>query len=544
MFYTIINRKMKKFLYNTRRYTVILSLYSRNPDDFGRLEEFLRMEPFQKRVAGGGITLRIAAPVAPVAVQLPDIPLAGMGWSGACFSSLTRQEIEWEARWTRRNPWGTGLEQLLERPLNILHPRRANPEDLRVLQDRFAYLLCGSETETLLYRNGEPHPQHIPTLTVGSPNLPQAGGTILLHQILPVDFDTAAAETLHHLILQLEANGAAPVALTDISFASPGGAGDRMAVAESSTPLIEEALRHSRITPARRSRTDLQERHRFVLSNLGLLPENTAPASAMTETASPKDSIESLGSMVGRALFHDEKLHVTTLGGRLAGLVWNDTTLLPLHRAQGYIVSNGKTTYLEMKAAHAFEIQNVHGVLEESDLGGIQCDQRIYIAEGYQALLYRVEAVFPSRWVQENPVSRFSLLRLFLGTADDSFVIVKTWYPDGSHRLWDIPNRPGFYTVTGSTIQFPEQFGELSIAGIEAIVPMTLEVRRGAHAPEWYLHPFLEGRNVDLRRYQGYRFTMTISLGRSLAPEGTIFALPPAVKRSALPYSFQRISPE
>lgn len=543
---------MKKFLHKLRSYSIIVSLASRKRSDYHQLGALLNREPLDSLVKEGAVSLRIASPTGPEVPDFNGIPIISMGWSGTPLSQLTRQEAEWEVTWARRNPWKTGVEQLWRQPATRFFPVSSKPDDLRRLSEDFRTTLFDTPSGTRIYRNGETLPVVVPTVSIRSDQNPRGpfelsrsptADTAVVHlNLLPGFYVTDVRNRLVDLLTSLENAAAIPLvdleALQSLPNSSP--------IRESKTdvPLISTVRRFASISPVRKDLSDFRERNYTVLETLGLPVEKPSNPAPPPPPVAEGEKIESLGTMAGRALFSDRNLHVTTLGGRLAELASGENRLLPLQRAQGYVSS--PAIYSEMKAAQAFENKYVHGVLEESDLAGISCDGRLFFAEHYPALLWRMAARFPDRWFTDYPTvaEEFSLLRLYLGAPTDSVLTIETWYPDGSRRSWDIPNSPGVYTVTGSTIRFPDTFNFLSLAGIDTSIPIAVEVRERSHRNDWYIHPFLHGFNVEMTQYAGYLYTTTLALGYNLAPEGTIFTLPSTVTRYCLPYTFQRISPE
>ena|GEM_PF-4187098 len=579
MFYRIINSKMqkkfgniRKIIYKAQEYSVLISLCSRAERDFLALNRLLHRYESDRSER---YAVRLASPAGEYSAETHRHlarffsenrnTLVSMGWAGAQTYLLTRQEAEWEFTWAISNPWNTGAEQLWGVIPRVLYPVAAYPQDLKLVPDTFELAIAGSFVPGGSYHYlSKRHRSHVDAIELFDPPRPpvlpagSSNGGLLVHLRLAPGFEPErAVTTLQTLRARFDKSGAGGTDLQSLLHERngiPEPTVEMVADAGQIPPAIDLARIVSSVSGSRRSLGNLRERNRSVLTGLGrtgphIVPLREPDTPARVSPERRRDTITSLGSMAGQALLQEGPLKVRALAGRLAEIRWKDSVLLPLQRAQGSLRrEDGKTVYREMKAANAYEDLHVHGVLEESELAGIRCHSRLFFAEHYQGVFYRVAADFPV-YHPRTMAREFTLLRLKLGTLlvpekpDRSAPTGGAWYPDGCHKTWTLPTEAGLYPIAGSTIRFPDDLGGLSVAWPDAIGPMTLEVVDTREGSDYFLHPFLHGRDIPMHPFSGFRFSATIVLGRDLAPEGALFSLPSAAKNHFLPYSFERTHP-
>jgi len=312
--------------------------------------------------------------------------LASMGFSGACHPLLNLDELEKELSWGLKNPWGTGLTDVLNLRTHVLIPRvpdLVRPGALKLYADR-GFTLVGIS--------------HAPTRALG------ACSDGFFHAIRLSVAATSPADPDYRTVRRLIASSADIFVLLDLSglaktgpleqvteeLISPLLGSDSFAfslIAESSassspastsrpSPCADWSLFPASVLRARLKATaglakrkrKKTEEYQDLLSTLARADVPAGEAEAVEEQS--PNRLRLVAHMLGDVALAGSDFDVKLSGGRFCGITRRGSWLLPPRTALSYLRMQGRTTLFRTLSSFSFEGENGTGLREELGIEG------------------------------------------------------------------------------------------------------------------------------------------------------------------------------
>jgi len=405
--------------------------------------------------------------------------LIAMGCTGACQPALGLAELDREIAWGLRNPWSTGIVDVLGRRPAAIAPRFAD------LDRPGAAALCLRHGLALVGTAAADRPLsfagHYGLRVFPFTRLPLGGSSrpaldADLRRLLSVDGDVfvvfdlaalpgepaAAALLIETLADRVLGSGRTVVTLAEAAL---GGetrqpAGGRASVETAEWRLFPAAILRRRLEAAeslRRRKRRRSDETRDLLAQLSAAtPAPGAPSPGAPSTGVPRRYADRglIAHMQGEATLSGERFDVRLAGGRFCGLVHGRQALTPQRPASTLLRVNGRTLAARGRSAFSFEGDDGTGLREDLAIepgGSLVVD---YAFRGEQDVL-AVEAAFVVPALPHDAVvEEWTPLALTLADVPPGREVPIVFEaPDGSTGTCLVAERDGWRPVAGSVFR-------------------------------------------------------------------------------------------
>jgi hypothetical protein len=305
------------------------------------------------------------------------------GFAGACHSLLNLDELEKELSWGLKNPWGTGIADLLEvRPTVLVAPMPdlIRPEAWK-LYTGHGFIHVGVRATP-----GDPSPIGLPGAfpyalmpVAGKPGdgrylrrLSASTGTIILFLDLSSLTGLEPLERAINECLELlpAPEGAGLSLISDTApTLPPGGPAQRQLPLDVSQ--VSAAVLRAKLSAAEalsRKKRKKAEEYMELLQLLGP-GKPPAPQRAERQNDSP-NSARLVAHMQGDVSLGGDRFDVHLQGGRFSGITHHGTDLTPRRPAVSSMVIAGRTMAYKTQSSFSFEGENGTGLQERLSLDG------------------------------------------------------------------------------------------------------------------------------------------------------------------------------
>jgi hypothetical protein len=312
--------------------------------------------------------------------------LTTMGFSGACHPLLNLDELEKELAWGLRNPWGTGITDVLGLRTRVLIPRvpdLVRPDALKLYHDRgFTLIGLSGDPGCMPEARGAGYFSAM-RLSVASAAVRDARARVVRRMIassrdifLLLDLTglTGQAQLEHameELIAPLLASEGPVFQLIAETPALPSPATpSRRTYRADWSPFPAPVLR-ARLKAtagiARKRRKKAEEYHDL----LSILAQGKQPARGIeAEEKESSNRTRLVAHMLGEVALAGNEFDVKLSGGRFCGITRRGSYLLPSRPAVSYLRMAGKTIRFKTLSSFSFEGENGTGLREELSLEG------------------------------------------------------------------------------------------------------------------------------------------------------------------------------
>jgi hypothetical protein len=441
-------------------------------------------------------------------------PVTAMGFTGACHPLLNLDELAREISWGLRNPWGTGLTDLLDvRPTVLIPPvpDLSRAEAWRLYRAHgFSRVGIGCEPRRgagVLFPARYPahflparYPAHFLPARYPAHFLPARYPAHFLPARYPAHFlpdggfpclrfpvaRAGPGDPLTRQVRRLIAAGGSLFLLLDLSelddlaplrftfewvlapLLTPGGRA-LSSVAEAFpeppprkgapecvpdwSPFPALAL-HEKIGAAagisRRKRKKAEE-YQELLAAFAPGDVQAPPGSEDGEDSSSRSRL--LAHMQGEVVLSGPEFDVQLTGGRFSGITQRGETFLPLRQAGSYLRIGGRTMTFRTVSSFSFEGESGTGLREELGLAG-EPDASLSIEYSFREdcpqLSVKAEIRFP-RMAAAALVEEYAPLAIVLAELPrGGSATVQTTAPDGSIASATIAERTGWRALPGA----------------------------------------------------------------------------------------------
>lgn len=474
------------------------------------------------------------------------------GWSGAPAALLTREELEWEYRWSETNEEGTGLEQLLRRTPESSFPYRATPAQAAHLAHVTGRPVCGGYASPPLFGS-------IRSLWIHHTGHWASIPARVLDASRPVAVpsDASGEAGLFHLVhFQEEIQD--PARLVDQLLSLPPPLGfvpereDRppppifSAPASLGSPVLLNTG-PATASPLRKAARLNRDRTREVLATLSPQRNGARPVAgtrpvagvlaggpgASREYRTPE---EFQGSTEGHLMMNEGPLTVRFASGRIAGITGERDGSTPARRAAGYLRERGKriprTSYLQTENAAWFSGPRFRGVEEKAFLvpPGGNGDHRfdLHTTALLSERLPGVLLSYALRFPRVTPEEDFSIALMqipLMETEAPREATIEILDSEGTLSTFPLPPEPGSWTIAARLARFPlNGGGSLWIGSADpaqpTVIAMQVELARGEKGFLLSLDPLFRYDGVLPGETAGTLITGTLIIAPgSTAPE-------------------------
>jgi hypothetical protein len=396
--------------------------------------------------------------------------LCAMGFSGACQPLLSLDELDRELSWCRRNPWGTGLAELMGTPPRVLLPRLPDLRRPAALQacarNGFSRLGVGLDCGFRTWNAGSGvqafsswrlaaagfEPGRRPPLPRGDLFLVLDLDGLASPQALEVLLDAVVAPLLPFAAPFPAADSPAPGADAKVPAADPPQPASCPDLAWTLFPSPVARQRLLLAAPLSRKRRKKAEEYQRLLAILSPGGVEGLPADGSTEAEEPRVRLP-VAHMLGEVTLAGSGFDVKLSGGRLLGLTRGSAPLVPLRRAVSSLRVAGRTHAYRTRGSFSFETQTGTGLREELSAEG-PGDQRSALSVEYSfedsspLLCIRAEAAWP-RLGPAEIIEECVPLSFVVREVRGASAAVLAEAPDGSTAEFTVREGEGWVAVPG-----------------------------------------------------------------------------------------------
>jgi hypothetical protein len=308
-----------------------------------------------------------------------------MGFSGACHPLLNLDELEKELSWGLKNPWGTGLTDVLNLRTHVLIPRVPDlmrPGALKLYADRGFTLvgICGVPAHgSGASRDGFFNAVRLGVADTGPGDpdfrslrrlVSSAENIFVLLDLSGLTKTGPLERMTEELISPLLGSDSFAFSLVEDPSSSPPSS-PAFRSARTDWSLFPASVLRARLKAtaglARRKRKKTEE-YQDLLCTLaqGELPDGEAEAA---EEQSP-NRLRLVAHMLGDVALAGRDFDVKLSGGRFCGIMRHGSWLLPSRPALSYLKMQGRTTPFRTLSSFSFEGENGTGLREELGIEG------------------------------------------------------------------------------------------------------------------------------------------------------------------------------
>jgi hypothetical protein len=317
-------------------------------------------------------------------IELRGDAVTAMGFSGASHPLLNIDELEREVSWGLKNPWGTGITDVLGMRPPILIPRVADlwrPAAWKLYGDH-GFRLIGVFPDA-----GDRPPEAaagclpfirtmVSTCTPGSPEARRLRRLLASspESFLQLDLsgvtDKDAVRVL--LVAAVGLFGGRPPALSPLAEPSgtlpgrPAGRPGRLDWAPFSLAGLHAAL--ERTAGISRKKRKKAEEYGALLNQMGSIGDRSA---ASVESAQdPHRKLRLVAHMLGEVSLAGTGFDVRLQGGRFSGITRQGMELMPVRPARSFVRARGSLWYYRTVSSFSFESDHGTGLREELRIDG------------------------------------------------------------------------------------------------------------------------------------------------------------------------------
>jgi hypothetical protein len=429
--------------------------------------------------------------------------LLAMGCTGACQPALALDELDREVAWGLRNPWSTGLVDVLGRRPTAAAPRLPDLDRPGAAAPflRHGLPLVGiadGRPFSVAARHGLGVFRY-----ARLPREDRAGLDAALRRLLAAEGDVfvmldlatlppapgAAAPLIEVVAQRLLGSGRTVVSLADAALDAPAGDSPPTVPGTGEWRLFPTVTLRRRIASvegARRRRRRRVEETRDLLARLSAgTPDPPPPPPEPPRVYADRGLI---AHMQGETTLSGIAFDVRLAGGRFCGLSCGREALTPLRPAGSWVRADGRTLAARGRSAFSFEGDDGTGLREDLVIepgGSLVVD---YAFRGDDPVLsvegsWLFPGLPPGAAVEEWAPLVLALAELAPGRE----VEVAYEAPDGSTGTCRLTERDGWRPVAGSRFRVPTGDGCLTI-------------ETGGNAPAWGVFLFRIARGRFGRR--------------------------------------------
>jgi hypothetical protein len=399
--------------------------------------------------------------------------VTSMGYAGACHPFLNLDELDRELSWGLKNPWGTGITDILDLRPPVLIPQL--PDLLRPeagkMYEAHGFPLVGISTAA--HDTSDTPAGWFPFLGYRAATLGSADAfarRLRRFAAVPADLfvmlDLSGEESASHLEAVLDA-------LLSVFRTGPGLTLVEIPAQAAKAPAVPDRptdwssfpgpVIHGRIDAASvlvRKKRKKSEEFQRILTLMG--PRGAADAAPSDADPDSSNSKRLVAHMLGDVVLAGTTFDVRLAGGRFCGMVRKGHDVLPGVPALSTLRTSLKDLTYQTVSSFSFEGESGTGLREELGLDG-RGDTSISIEYSFREdsphLSIRGEIRFP-RFADSVRVDQYSPLTLALREVDRGQSIeVEAWAPDGSMSKATVaPDRPPV-VLPGARHRLPRKDG-------------------------------------------------------------------------------------
>lgn len=312
--------------------------------------------------------------------------LTSMGFSGACHPLLNLDELDKELSWGLKNPWGTGLTDVLNIRPHVLIPRvpdLTRPDALKLYADRGFTLvgICGDPARKAdVSGGGFFHAIRLRLASTGSANpdfrgmrrlIASSGNVFVLVDLTGLTAPGPLEHMTEELINPLVATRHSALSLITESSAASSPVSTSLPAYRADWSSFPAPVLRARLKAtaglARRKRKKTEEYHDL----LSMLAQGELPAQkAETRGDQSPNRLRLVAHMLGDVALAGSDFDVKLSGGRFCGITRRGSWLLPPRPAVSYLRVQGRTTPFRTLSSFSFEGENGTGLREELGIDG------------------------------------------------------------------------------------------------------------------------------------------------------------------------------
>ena len=395
-----------------------------------------------------------------------------MGYAGASHPFLSIDELDREISWSIRNPWRTGLAEVLGTVPSILMPRLPDlrrPAALEACR-RHGFLRIGVAVDGAFrtwtaagglevfsfFRVAAAEP------LAGRRTAPPRGDLFLVLDLGGLSTPQALKSVLDTVVVPL-----LPL-VSRFSPAIPGGEGTALTEPVPGlppgfdpgrdifpAPLARDRL--SRAAPLSRKRRKKAEEYQRLLALLSPPPLRGEPIEESGPKKPAREELQArlpVAHMLGEVTLAGNDFDVRLAGGRFLGITRGNLPLLPLRKAASYLRTGGRTHVFRTRGSFSFETASGTGLREELMLEG-PGDRGGSLAVEYSfrddspLLSIRAEMTWP-RMEGSAPLEECVPFAIVLREVAGPVASVESTAPDGSTARFIVRERDGWMAVPGA----------------------------------------------------------------------------------------------
>jgi len=391
-----------------------------------------------------------------------------MGFSGACHPLLNLDELEKELSWGLKNPWGTGLTDVLNLRTRVLIPRVADlvrPGALKLYADRGFTLVgicdvpahgssaCGDGFFSVVRLGVAGTGPADPDLRSLRRLISSTEDVFVLLDLTGLANTGLLERMTEDLIGPLLRSGSFSFSLVADSPAPPPPAPAARPPRADWSPFPAPVLR-ARLKAtaglARRKRKKAEEYQDLLCT---LARGDVPPGEAEEAEERPPNRLRLVAHMLGDVALAGTDFDVKLSGGRFCGITRHGSWLLPSRPALSYLRVQGRTTPFRTLSSFSFEGENGTGLREELGIEG-EDGTRLSIEYSFcddsPLLSVNAEISYPrlasARIVEEYAPLAITLAQLPKGGS----VTVEATGPDESTATITLEEKSGWVLLPGA----------------------------------------------------------------------------------------------
>jgi hypothetical protein len=308
--------------------------------------------------------------------------VAAMGFSGASHPLLNIDELEREVSWGLKNPWGTGITDVLGIRPAILVPRIADcarPAAWKLYRDH-GFRLIGVFPDAAEKAAGVGCISFmrimVSTCTPGSPDVQRVRRLFSSWPEVLLQLDLSGVTDPDSVRALLEGpaglfGGRTPVFSPLVQPtaelpAGPSGQPQRLDWTPFSHAGLHSAL--SQTAGISRKKRKKNEEYDALLNQMGSLADETKPAAAKGHD--PRKQLRLVAHMLGDVTLAGSGFDVRLQGGRFSGITRQGRELMPLRPARSFVRTRGGLWQYRTVSSFSFESDHGTGLREELRIDG------------------------------------------------------------------------------------------------------------------------------------------------------------------------------
>ena len=465
-------------------------------------------------------------------IEARNDSVAAMGFSGASHPVLTIDELEREVAWGLKNPWATGVSDVLGVLPQVLVPRVADvlrPAAWKVYGDQ-GFTLIGVFPDTsgkVLEAPAGCHPFvtiMVSSWTPGGPAAQRLRRLLSSSTEVSIQLDLSGIREPETLRLLL-ASPAGVFGGRSPEFSPFGEAPDRLPAGPPSragrldwTPFSPAGL-HAALEETAgisRKKRKKNEEYETLLGRMGSIGDFAAPEAEKKHD--PRRQLRLVAHMLGDVSLAGSEFDVRLQGGRFSGVTRQGRELMPMRPARSFVRARGSVWQYRTVSSFSFESDHGTGLREELRIDGRE-DSVISVEYSFRddspLLSIALEIRFPSlpAGVSVDEYAPLALPLRLLKKGESAAIEVAA--PDGSTSSVTVSEETGSVFAPGAQHRIRREDGGWIVLYFAA---------PGGSA--WGLPSFRIGRNRGARVLEANPFgSFTPQPGRTVSGKHACFVL-------------------